>query len=282
MKEGEGLVGGGRPARSEGELLNAVNRLRDGLRHIDERWQDCLTLNNAGLIEKYLSGHFSIALKFGHPTMPQQALDLAVGEREFCDGHLIVVTISKANVANAQWDDDGEQEPMLVPIVELAEGPQKAVRSLVRAYLVKDDPADAGNGHLYSVVRAFLTAPPAGRAGVRAVGREGSFQFLPRFVEREGQGGVLTPEKLSQRVVERAPEIVYRVSGDQEQICGDGASGFGLKDVFGAIRIILHDDFCEIALQKPFAGGLELCDVLIGPYQLYAGVSEQIPVCDHD
>lgn len=50
------------PSCGEDKFFDPVDRLRNALQHIDDRWKNRLALNNASLAEKYVSGRFAIAL----------------------------------------------------------------------------------------------------------------------------------------------------------------------------------------------------------------------------
>lgn len=126
------------------EFLQAVDCLRDGLGHLNQRWKDGLAFNNAGLIEKYLSGRFSIVLYFDSASTKSnraQSLTGSPSEREVYQ--TILVVIDNIDVIDCLGNDHGYKESVLVSDVELVEGPKKTVRSLVRAYYLDNEITNA-------------------------------------------------------------------------------------------------------------------------------------------
>jgi hypothetical protein len=253
------------PTNACEKFVDSVNSFRNGLRHIDERWKNSLSLNNATLIEKYLSGKFSIVLYF----------DAAI--REVSDGmaaarynlsryihYSIIVAVDRSDSIDALGDKDGDQESMLVTRVELAEGPQESVGSFVRAYLIGNERADARNGHLYGSVPALATSSAGDDF---RLGAEGSYKFLPRLVHRKRHSGVLPAQNFAYGVVEGAAEIVHGVAKAQHQL---GRKGLKRNDAdkIPPFRVRLHHELAEIRFEEPLPQGVKLVDVMVGPFVL--------------
>ena len=248
------------------KFLEARDRLRHGLAHIQKCWEEGLALNNAGLIEKYLSGRFAITLYFDASGIgAHEALRAAWADRDCRAPNAVVVLISNVPQGDGLGDEDGDQQSVFVTDVELVEGPQKSVRSFVRAYLIDDEGCDAGNGRLYGGVAAFATTSSTPGAGLAALDTKGRYKFLPRFPHRERESGVLPVQYLADYVIENGTEIVHRVTERQDhlrwqRIDRDNA------DFLAALRVVLNDHFAEIRFAVGIPDGLKLANVMVGPY----------------
>ena len=253
------------PANRRHELINAIDGFRNGLRHLDQRWKDGLALNNAGLVEKYLSGRFSVTLYLQAAGAEADHIDSPAG----ANGHRginqsVVVLIDSIDPGDSLGDQKGDQEAVFVAAVESPDRPEKAFSGFVRSYLIEDEFADAGNGHLYGSIPALATGLSANDLRLGAKGR---FEFLPAFPHREGEMRVLPSEQLIDGVIKRAPEIVDCVAERERNFGWQRINGNYAKSL-ASVRLILHHELAEVRFEEGFPVGLELTDVLVGPYML--------------
>ena len=259
---------GGLPLRIDDKCLDPIDRLRDGLRHLQQRWENGLLLNNADLIEKYLSSRFSVALYLEPLTSGERGKSLSGRELRGHTEKSAVIVIDSVDAADGLRNHDGQQEPVLVADIKFVKGPQKAPSSLVRAYFIDDERADAGNGRLYSSISALTFAPPsANGAGFKSVGAKGRYKFLPRFPHRERQARILPSKQLGDHVIKGGFQTMDCVTDDErdasrQRLQGDDAN------MLAALSIVLHPEFAEIRFEKGVPFGMEVIDVLIGPYML--------------
>lgn len=259
-----GLVGRVLPADHSGELLDAANGLRNELRHLHERWEHGLAFNNADLVEKYFRGGFSITLDFDFAGAAEE-IDPSSCSDVGISGYRVAVCITRTQVGNAAGHQERHQEPVLVPVVELIQDPEQAIPSFVRAYLVKDEFANAGNGLLYGSVSAFARSSTTSCTSGLSIGQKGSFKFLPRFGHREGDACIAPSHQLRDGVIERGLEAVDDIASQHSEL-GWYNLGRGDTNKLAAFRLILDRDSAEIRLQEGFPLGLQLVDVLVGPY----------------
>jgi len=257
--------GGSAPSDGGQEHIDAVDRFRHGLRHLQQRWEDGLALNNASLIEKYLSGRFSVVL-YCHPATPE-VNEVSNTTRPYGRSHVahtIVVFVDSINPGDALGNKDGDQEPVFITTVEFVEGPKKAVPAFVRAYLINDELADASNGHLYGSVPALLFSLPANQL---SLGTKGSYKFLPIVGHRESQARISPTENLVDGVVQRRPEIMDCISKEKHKL-GWQRIDRDYAECLASVRVILKAELAEIRFEERFPSSMKLVDVLVGPFTL--------------
>lgn len=257
--------GGGAPPDGGQERIDAIDRFRYGLRHLQQRWENGLALNNASLIEKYLSGRFSVVL-YCHPADPKmnEVSHTAGAYGGSYVGHTIVVFIDNIKPGDALGDKDGDQEPVFITTVEFVEEPKKTVPAFVRAYLINDEFANASSGHLYGSIPSFLFSLPANQL---SLGAKGSYKFLPIVSHRKSQARIPPAENLVDGVIQSCPEIMDCISKEKHKLGWQRIDG-DYAECLASIRVILKAELAEIRFEERFPSGMKLVDVLIGPFTL--------------
>jgi len=256
-----------RDAPSDGgqERIDAIDRFRHSLRHLQQRWKHGLALNNASLIEKYLSGRFAVVL-YCHPADPKmnEVSHPAGAYGGSHVGHTIVVFIDNVHPSDALGHKDGDQEPVFITTVEFVEGPKKTVPAFVRAYLINDEFADASSGHLYGSIPALAFGFSANQL---SLGTKGSYKFLPIVSHRESQARISPAENLVDGVIQSRPEIMDCISKEKHKL-GWQRIDRDYAECLASIRVILKAELAEIRFEERFPSGIKLIDVLIGPFTL--------------
>ncbi|WP_188656478.1 hypothetical protein, partial [Stakelama pacifica] len=218
-------------------FADAVNRFRDGLRHINERWKNALALNNAGLVEQYLSGRFTVALYFHSTGAEVGNPDLAaLRDDPGSPTYAIVVVVSDVEEGQCLGDENGDEQSVFVADIELVEVPEKAPAGFVRSYLVRDEGADTWDRFLYGSVPALTFGLPVNDFWR---GSEGRYKFFPRFVHREGEAGVSPTENLANYVIEGGAKIVYRIPQGEHDRGWERIDGHD-ANALSAFRLILN------------------------------------------
>lgn len=255
----------GCPADAGQEFIDNVNRFRDRMRHLDDRWQNALVLNNVGLVEKYLSGRFTIALDFNCSIPEQSKIDGSAWHDGAGTAERTIALIYNENIIDCLRDDDGEEEPVLVSVVEFVKGPEKRVLSLIRAYRVANDFPNTGGGFLYGGVRASFKGP---FSLVRGGCAEGRYKVVPGFVYGKHKPSILPTQNFRYGVIEGAFHIVNEVPEKKGHLSWHRVCGNDLKRMSGSIRVVLNDKFAEVSIEESVPHHIKDLNLMIGPYML--------------
>lgn len=253
------------PSYSGEECVEVANRFVASLLHMNERWQQARILDDAGLIEKYRSGRFSIALYFDSTRSEHYHVEnapRAEGAGEVCKS--ILVAIDSVDSSYRMDGEGRQQEPVFVTLAELVEYPDRVTTAFVRLYIVEKELCNSSYGDLY---RSISALPSGLSSNDLRLGSEGVLEFFPRLTHWEAQSSVLPPEYFVDGVIKGRPQIVNGVSKKQRKISPQRFNGDDLE-CLSAIRLILHNEFAEIAFGKGIPSGMELSNVLIGPFKL--------------
>ena len=262
----EASTGAGRgPSDSGEECVEVANRFVASLLHLNERWQQARVLDDAGLIEQYRSDRFSIALYFDSTRSEHHHVKHAT--RAECAGEVcksVLVTIDSIDSGYRMDGEGWQQEPVFVTLAELIEYPERVTTAFVRLYVVEKELCNPSHGDLYRSISAL----PSGLSPHNfRLGSEGVFEFVPRLTHREAKSSVLPPENLVDGVIKGGPQIVNSISQKKRKISPQRLNGDDLE-CLSAIRLILHNEFAEITFGKGIPSGMELSNVLIGPFKL--------------
>ncbi len=190
------------------EAFECVQRLRDDLGHLRERWDNRLILEDSSLWESYFDGRAEIVL-YGNWLVGADHINCAVR----IPAHLTVFHSIGANpgvdICDCCDGDDRQEIVVFVVIAEACGGPEVEVRIPARLYVFKDKFCGVGEGLLYQ----------------RIMG--GGFKVFPFFRKREMEffregddpGNCIHP------VVERLPKIIHGVSDDWGKMICDWLFG---------------------------------------------------------
>ena len=191
------------------EIFERVERLRDDLGHIKERWDNRLVLENSSLWECYLDGRAEIVL-YGNWGWGLNELKWAIRVpacRAAFEGTAAAPGVDVIDL----HDGDGWHE--IIVFVEVAKAgccPKMEVRVPARLYVFEDKFRSVGEGLLYS-----------------RVGR-GGFQVFPFFRKREvdiSSGFAGHPDDGNHPVIERLPKIIHGVAYDRAKMICDRLFG---------------------------------------------------------
>lgn len=253
-----------------GEFSDPLDSLIDGLRHIGERFEKAQSFNNAGLVEKYLSGRFSLVLNFetasSHRNGSRNAA-AANGQRD--TDKAIFIVINRIDPRDTLDVHHGQDHAVFVTDVELIQRPKKTVRSLVRAYVLNEHLAETGKRLLYRSIPAFsFTAASTMRTRLETVCPEGGFEFLPRFAHGECEPGVLPAQQFANNIIQASLKVVDGITDSEHNLDGEFLEGVDREQFTPILKIRLHPDFTEVSFEKFIPVGYRLSDAMIGPFAL--------------
>lgn len=233
-----------------------VDRLRNELRDLRKRWDNRLILESADWPEAYLDGRLEIILEGEWPIAGPNIHWAAriVPAIEVAHGYAPALVERDAHV---HCGDCGDEQVMLVVIVEIVEPPKRFVRSVLRPYLIKNETLSSGKGLLYRLEN------------------RGGYKVFPRWVDGEVLfgGRINGPDNTGAQMVEGGSEVVGRIPYDQcerfrDWLRGsvDQAEGGGFVMGPGP-HIRLYRDRVEV-VREGFREGNQLINVAVGPLNL--------------
>jgi hypothetical protein len=149
--------------------------------------------------------------------------------------------------------------------VELVEPPERIVRFLVRFGFLDEVHRDSRRSLYLSNVAGFKSV------GALGDGEAGVF----------GDAFTLSTDHLANEQVESGAQIVNAVLGDGAPVERRVIRYFGLVDQISRIGIVVSDSFVGVGFSKPLVSGLEVTEVMFGPFDLYPNPGE-IGLAGHD
>ena len=234
-------------------VLDVIHAAGDDLRKTYQRWDDLLALERLPLSEAYSEGRLSVVLKL---SLSGQACHYAeYRASRYFEGAVLHLDPpdNERHVCKGGHGDHRKQQEVLVRDVHLVDGAERIVPSLVRFDLIDNGGDDGLARHLY---RSTLN---------------GCFHFLFRVPNRklDVPARPIGPvDNLADHKIEAGSQIVNGVAEDQRDAIGDGGCHPELKDVLSSVRILLDSKTAKVSFDEGVERGIQLVDVLIGPFDL--------------
>jgi hypothetical protein len=244
--------------------FEAIERLGNDLAQIQKRWNNRLVLEHTPLWEGYLNGRFEIVLyadwRIGSTNRLLAcciATDAAIcggnnPSRRKSGGHV--------EICNGKNIDGGQDEIMLIDVVQIGYGVKIKVPIFTRFYLIPNEVGDLRDGLLYRNVTS------------------GGFKIFPFTREWEINPSVFrvstdVTNKRSGPVVQGRPKIMNRIShNERERLCdwfdwfiGQLNAIWLSKNCYGVTGAVT--DFVQV-LGKGGGQVYKGLDVALGPFDL--------------
>ena len=270
--------------------LEAHNKTLDAIKHIQERFEQRLTIDNLRFVQRYLESDLHLLIRFTLELIPgeyiahiERAPDFGLDKQflrpEFSfsiangNASLPVDSLnhlpSRSGVESnsVQASNGCDYHSMLVDIVKSVETPEHIIPSLVRFGSV--------NG-IYRHLRHTLYLSTL-------VG------FVSRGILRDWEGSTpkdlfvgcsVNQSELVGQVIQRRPEVEQDIAGDGEN---DRRSFPNAREIIDRsiriLRIGLSSDSIRIGVQEGSDFGLQIVEVLFGPFNFYADKCESFFDC---
>jgi hypothetical protein len=255
------------PATSFGESANVkcfkgINRARDILRQIGDRWNDRLVIEGNLRAEQYRRGRmaFLVYLKLSAAAEPKPVGVFSEVGLHICRENVAVLVL-KADIGESHYLEYWNQQLMLVPDVHIVQDPQGPIPSLVGSYIVNDKIAQLESAVVSEKFLLFESTI------------YGTYKFLPLISNWEArpfighscgdsiEGAVVHKVKGAAQIMERiayddSPVVDRKVPEDSH---GDNVAPFLLLDCDGV----------KIGSGKPVNEFVQVMDVLQGPFNLF-------------
>ncbi len=217
------------------------------MRELFERWENRLTVEGISFAEKYIEGRISIILyvQFGAAEISvKQSVGADArgqGDRE------VSVLVFGVNI-NGDNIENNDQAAMLINDVQIVQSVQGIIPSTVGLYRINYQVADFRTRSLY-----FSTVNRA-------------YEFLSFFKEWKLSTSIRIRDGLADHQIESRMKIVNGVSDNQSRIGWEFK--VDLETDISSLAIFLDVQTARVSVSKPLHKGVEVTDVLIGPFDL--------------
>lgn len=236
-----------RPHPGYKQFSYCFNHARDELRQLMKRWDNRLTLKRLSWAELYLKGRICIVLYVSFGT-GRETLDYSVRSdaRVIANGNDISVLVFSVNCENDD-PENNDQEAMFIRNVQIVQSVQGIIPSTVRFYRINNEVIDVRSRSLYFSTFSL------------------TYKFLPLFKEWEFAGPI--SNDLVHHQIEGRMKVVDGISNNQGNAIWERVDPLERENIVSSICIFLDTKTAKISL-KPIKKGIEISDVLIGPFDL--------------
>ena len=162
---------------------------------------------------------------------------------------------------------NGEEQAVLIDVIQLVQFPERQVPAFVRLM-----PVDLFY-RIWPEPTLYLSISEAEVMYFTIANRKRKF-FAGQNV------GTIDGSKMPNEMVERRSQIVDAVSGNDEKIrVGDYSQRTDKWKALSSLRIVINADNMEMGTLKGTGGILKVREVFFGPFNFYADQSESVVGC---
>ncbi len=254
--------------QSNEQRVEIENDLPNKLRHLVERCDNALALDNRRFIERYVKMEMHILLQFRFMNGPEFVASFqrdgdytfesssqigkgmaVIGTRvDFDDG----LSFGWRHTARVRCDAGGKEQAVLVDCVKAMEFPERVVPIPSFVWFER---IESFNNVL---PKELYFSTNVGRHVFRGV--VDNWELSPT---RDHTGG---PRKLVGQMVESAPEIVQSIPNDDRNFQGDIANTNQVVAALSCVEIILEPNTIWFGIPERLKGQMQILDVLFGPF----------------
>ncbi|MCH7638374.1 MAG: hypothetical protein IH855_02775 [Bacteroidetes bacterium] len=240
------------------KLRDVFDSAKNGLRETFYRWDNGLFRQDITLPEHYIENRIAVVcyLESLRPPRDLYTVIFFARQRDEANGRIDDIGnccfgILECDAIDADEANDGRKRNMLVLDVQVVDGIQKVIPTVVRLYRVEDEVSNVlADGLYWSVIQGrFKTIPVPVKRETRILGwppSEVTYEFVPHNIE----GGL---------------EIMEYVAHDRAEVMGK-RSGSDIERI--AVRILVKLNGRTPSVQVRADSLFKLRDVLIGPFDL--------------
>lgn len=231
----------------------------DATHHFNEltkRWKNRLTSQGNSRVEQYENGRISVICDLAITPSHFVSSYSPSADNPRLDNVLIASVVFNSDAMDHVHMHYWEQDPVLVDNVQIVQGPQGIIPSLVRLYDIHDEIADISGCLMYQ----------------SAI--DGRYKFIPRLTERKSSVVVVSvkPSKydLINQNIQSSLKVMQSIADDQSKVSRvrHHARYLDLKHIVSCIRICLDKERVNCTINQEIAAGVKIQDVLIGPLDL--------------
>jgi hypothetical protein len=151
----------------------------------------------------------------------------------------------------------GNQEAMLVDVVEFVENPKLLVPSLVRLQSLDESHCGPGDSLYFGAASGFQFLEKVSKVFGLSKNREAVFS-----------GGLVASgvNELPDEVIQSGSQIVENITDDDGQGQGNWRARWKAVDLIAGLRVVLGVDGIRVRVEKSVNPSLKVTDVLFGPF----------------
>jgi len=244
----------GKPTPSSGAgAFNRVERFRNDMRAINERWEQLSVVKGVCLADQYLQHGLNIAALFQKMTDGTRFICLVSCRVD--EGEIHGEWLTGADKFDPVPSELSEQKqvPVLVRVGQSIQAPDRVVASLGRVYFVTNYFGEIAAGPLYLSKRT------------------GFYESIPCLVDRKRRsmiGAASAVHDFAGGVIKRGPKDLDSGASQQGDIGGDGSELACLDTGLNFLYVLLTGNDVSVGFDVAFDTELELVDVMVGPFDL--------------
>lgn len=255
-RQADALFQGGSESLAD-QLFELVDGVGEEFRHLRERWDNRLILEQVSLAEAYRRGDVELAIYFDWRTIGGDKIKGACRiVAESASMELVGGDKAPSDKFDVGDDDRGSDEVVLVLDVERPDAPKFIPTIVLGTYLFENEVFGTGQGLLYRL------EPSRG------------YKVFPRFGDGEVWVGfsVFGADYAGSQVIQCSPKIVDRISDDEAQRLWDWLYGPvgqlpALSVRMGRSDLWLGFDREQVVAQR-VCGSDQFVNVALGPLNL--------------
>jgi hypothetical protein len=187
--------------------IERIERFRNDLADLHERWNNRLVLEGTSLAEAYLNGRLEI-LSYGDWNIGTKDVNWAVRiSPASAIGKLVSAKHPRSD--NSSQGDSWDKQVMFVVVVQDIEGPERLVRSVLRPYIFEKKVFSVGDGFLYRIEGA------------------GGYKVFPNFEHRKVwlRLWIDSSNNPGAQMVKCSPQVMERISDGERECLGNRFGG---------------------------------------------------------
>ena len=250
------------PRKSSEQVDHVMNQVRQ----LMEKWKNRLTLDNLRLSERYLKGEIAIFIFWDIRGANQPNNFCAVFEYGECPVRLPAERSAKREMESnlrhigshidrrssdaADSASSDKQEMMLVNNVKTVEFPEAPVPTVVRLERIDEAFRSRVHSLYFSPITGFVFGSSIVDGEVCLIGRHLAIGF----------------NQLPCQVIERTPQIVNSIPGNQSKTVWNGDSLFNPMDFLSSLSIMLDSESIRISVPVDIHRTFQITNVMIGPF----------------
>jgi hypothetical protein len=243
------------------KCFEGINRARDILREIGERWNDRLILEGNSYVEYYRRGRMAliVCLKNSFPVQSEpvgilRKVGLPIRRED------IPVLIFKANIRESHYLKHWDEQLMLVENAHIVQGPEGPIPSLVGFYFIDNKIPQLNGARVTGKTLLFQSSVNL------------SYKFMPLISDWKARPVIGFPSQAIECTVvheiKSASHIVQSISDDESSIADREMSEKSNED-FVTPFLFLDSDGVKIRSGKGRNEFVQVMDVLHGPFNLF-------------
>jgi hypothetical protein len=239
---------------SEEYRLDSFHDAANKFGHLLEMWNNRFTFQGQSIVEQYQQARLTLVC-----DLDIRVADARMNRRPIVDddpipnSNLLASVVFRQNAVHRSDLHEWKQKPVFVSNVEVVEGPEGVIPSLVGFYDIHDEVSDLFGGLLYQSTI------------------DCAYHTIPGFSKRESSVVVVAAKPSENDFVDRkiqsAFEVVESIPDDKSKVIWKGLSGIDLHDIVSELAVRMDAESVRVH-SKCNDHLVKIVDVMLGPFDL--------------